>query len=403
MVRSVARGQFHVTAAWDAMTLASEPTGPDSTAAAPAVTDLLPTEAPDLEAAGPEPTATAPSSADLSSLDESELEPAGLGSDDPGHLAADLVPSGPPALPATGPEAAPAEPAASDRRTVGSVTPVTAELVTTAAGPSAPDLFPSGARTIEPTRLGPTDHSWPEPAMVGDGPQLPEPMSTKAPPAETPPVEAKPAPPSEPAAEGTTALAVRRPPTIVAGPPRPGSGGRVADEGARVTSAPRPAPGTDPGQVLVGLLARMWLMRSSGTVAGGGALTAPPAPSLPARTSAPAPAPPLAAVPPAPAAAGTTVVAPQVPPAAPPLAPVESLPRELTPPRAPEVDERRPRSGLASFLVEVADVAHPPQLGPAAPAALPRVRYVFEIVHCPHPIPDRPVSRSLCHQRRFGE
>ena len=189
-------------------------------------------------------------------------------------------------------------------------------------------------------------------------------------------------------------------------------------------SAPRLPPLTivtatpsEPSRTLAALLARMWLVRTAARTNGSLALPpterpTPPSPSAPPGIGpADRPAPPRApaSFPPAPA----------VPPAAPPPEPIRPVPAvpSPTPPSAPagptlrlplhfpDEDDRHPISGLGSFLVEVANVQRPPQGEPAPPPPVAhggRLRLVYRIVHCPHPIPEKPPSRDSCHLWRFG-
>ena len=247
-------------------------------------------------------------------------------------------------------------------------------------------------------------------------------------------------------------------PAPVAAPAEPESPPPSTPEEERKEAPPSPAPRSDPSRVLVSLLARMWLMRSNLTPAGGVALPSapplpapvPPAPALPAEPAPdhpavePGPPPPaggpssseLTPGPPSPDVPSLAHdhVAPALPslpaeepprpatplptlpvsgpPPGPPLEPAPRLPYE---PRPGDVDDRRPVSGVASFLVEVAAASHPALAPPPAvpspamttppptappPVPFPRPRMVYQILHCPHPIPERPASRSSCRQHR---
>ncbi len=125
---------------------------------------------------------------------------------------------------------------------------------------------------------------------------------------------------------------------------------------------------------LLGLLARMWLLREGTGASGSTAIPAPPeAPEPPAR------APPPAAVAPSPPVAATTV------------APVASLP---LPARG---EELRPVSGLASFLVEVAG-ALPHDTSPSPGVAPLPSRQFARIAHCDYPIPEQAVSHNACRR-----
>lgn len=154
-----------------------------------------------------------------------------------------------------------------------------------------------------------------------------------------------------------------------------------------------PVGGTEGSRTLVGLLARMWLLRS--TVGANGA-TALPGPGLVAvdSTAAPvpsAPAPPARPVPPPP-----TPTVHEPPAVVPPVERSTLLP--------PDVDDGRPLGGLATFLIEFAGIANP---APSAPPALPvnggvRARVVVRLLHCNSHLSERLVSRDSCRQPRVG-
>lgn len=165
-------------------------------------------------------------------------------------------------------------------------------------------------------------------------------------------------------------------------------GPAVAAAGPLPVSSPQPSPATGPSRTLVGLLARMWLMRA-GTAATGGVALAGPAPAGPQPPST-APAPPS--------------LEPPAPPQPPPRPTVEEVtPRLSLPP--PDFDDQRPLSGLATFLVEVAEIAHPsrPRDGGGLPGLRTlRTHIVVRLIHCRSRTPARLVSRDACHQPRYG-
>jgi hypothetical protein len=146
--------------------------------------------------------------------------------------------------------------------------------------------------------------------------------------------------------------------------------------------APGPADGS---RTLVGLLARMWLLRTTTGANGGTAIAGP---GLLAIDSTAAPVPPPPAAPPAPPT---------------PSASLEAGPRaERSTLLAPDLDDRRPLGGLATFLVELAEVSHPttPVVAPTNGGLRPRV--VVRLLHCGSHVPERLVSRDSCRQPRVG-
>lgn len=137
-----------------------------------------------------------------------------------------------------------------------------------------------------------------------------------------------------------------------------------------------PAPqSSEAERTLVSLIARMWLLRTGSSAPGGSAVPSPL--SSPAAPAVPAPAP--------------SPRQERAPAAAPVL--------ERRPTRLPAADDRRPVSGVATFLVEVADTVRPPPAPPPGRAApLPPRPY-----HCHHRDPERRrMSRDSCRQPRVG-
>jgi hypothetical protein len=275
-----------------------------------------------------------------------------------------------------------------------------------AVGPPAPDeaalptpvaLAPAGPPTLEeaePARAQVPVFAW-EPA----------PATTVVPVVTVPPEESH-----EPSLEPVPTPTPAEP--IPLGPGR-APAPEILPSAPAETTPSGPASGeptTDPRRTLVALLARMWLVKTSPATAGGITLAPPPptgeqtspagAPAVPGS----APAPPPAA--PASPAAPLVTPAPTVPLPAPAL-PVETTPYERTPARLPDVDDRRPLSGVATFLVEVADLTHPPPRlqAPPAPvgAAIPGARehVVVRLIHCHAHVPARPVSRDACRRPRL--
>ncbi len=151
-----------------------------------------------------------------------------------------------------------------------------------------------------------------------------------------------------------------------------------------VEAPPEPetlGPG-DAGRTLAALLARMWLLRSATGAGTGVALPA----SVPLGVPTPAARGPIG---PAPLNRGGVLVEPLLL-------------------HAPDEDDRRPTSGLASFLVEVANATSPPAgtaveaHPPVAPLGPEKFRVVLRFAHCPQPIPDRPASRDGCALARYA-
>ncbi len=139
------------------------------------------------------------------------------------------------------------------------------------------------------------------------------------------------------------------------------------------------AAASDAGRTLAALLARMWLVRTATSSA--------------AAISLPTPAPPPAPEPPR---LRATPMPPQSPHVA--LAVVDSVGVH-----AADDDDRRPTSGLASFVVELASLSRPSTAPPNAAIATPPkgdYRMVMRFVHCPHPVPEQPVSRDACSLAR---
>lgn len=166
----------------------------------------------------------------------------------------------------------------------------------------------------------------------------------------------------------------------------------VAAEGpseAEVTQAPRmpPAPAEPPveSRTLVGLLARMWLLRATDGANGATAIAGPGLVSVDS-TKAPVPPPPV----------------PQPPAAPSPPSGLPTIPPERSTLLPPDVDDGRPLGGLATFLIELAEVAHPspPPVPPVNGGV--RTRVVVRLVHCTSHLPERLVSRDSCHQPRVG-
>lgn len=299
-----------------------------------------------------------------------------------GPVRPDTLPQEP--LPAPPPVATPrSEPSAPELRPEAQGPPVATPPATPppGGGPARPQFRVTSVWPIGPPTIGGGTFRRP----VGPLP---------VPPA---PAEAVPPPPA-PLAAPTEASTDRadRPPHAPSPPPEPATAAPPAES--------RPEPATDPSRTLVGLLARMWLLRASNSTAGGLTLSPPPAPPTPAPSAPATPSPlpePTAPVPPP----------PPVPPAA-PAPPPESRPPLLPPtPVAPpaDVDDRRPLSGLASFLVEVAGLAHPAPAPPLSPIPTPlaevaseRATVVVRLVHCHHRIPERPVSKDACRLPRYG-
>ncbi len=164
-----------------------------------------------------------------------------------------------------------------------------------------------------------------------------------------------------------------------------------------------PADPVEPSRTLAALLARMWLVRSTVSTR---APEAPPAPTSPDASAAP-PAVPSPPVPAAPARVGPVAPSALPPPPPPQVALAPRTPSPIvarTTLRLPDEDDRRPLSGLASFLVEVAsNLNRPAPPAPTTPRRSDdRVRVVYRIVHCQHPMPEQPVSRDACRLWRVG-
>lgn len=323
MVRSVARGQFRVTAAWH------EPSPSRD--------------------AGPEAEVEETAAENLPAL----LPPTAVSLRRPSLFERVRPVSAPPAPPSEEPEAP--EPPES-------------------AGPPGPTPVFVGAPR-GPLRV---TFAWPEPTPA------PPPLRQEE-------LEPQPTPPPVPVLEPPVSASPEPSPEGESRRPAPATPPASTQEGATVPEHPPETP--EPSRVLVSLLARMWLMRTGTAATGGVAIPAPASPTVEA----------AAPVPPVPPAAAARIL-PPAPTAEPPV-----LVRE--PPRPPDIDDRRPLSGLASFLVEVADVAHPPEPPPPPlpqppPLAvlLPGREHVVivRLVHCHHPIPERPVSRDSCRQPRYG-
>jgi hypothetical protein len=254
--------------------------------------------------------------------------------------------------------------------------PVLGRAVEPPAPPEAPGL-PSPPEA-EPRRVStsPTPHD--ELAYAG---VLPSFLWTQLEPRTTVPQDREPAAAddAEPAAPTTTeAPASKEKPLPEAGPPAP--------------TPPQPAEAApaipEPDRTLVHLMARMWLLRTATAAAGGRAVTSPMSPVEAARPSPPAPTAPLA------------LPLPRLAPPLPPATPVV----ERVAPRLPESDDGRPVSGLASFLVEVAEAVRPPAPSSSPPgpggarALLPPRPY-----HCRHREANgRRTSRDSCSQPRVG-
>jgi hypothetical protein len=228
----------------------------------------------------------------------------------------------------------------------------------------------------------------------------PEAIALPAPSLEPPSLPVYPEPPTPPGIP----VAVAEGPTEPAPTERSGERPKTAAP----SEAAAPSTSSEPTRSLAALLARMWLMRTANGTSGGVTLSPPPTAELspPPPSTTPTGAPPSPLPEPSPLASTVPGVAPAAPLAGgPPLAGPAPPPSPVEPPspeprhlRLPDDDDRRPVSGVGTFLVEVAGVTRPtpPE---AAPLALryPRVRVVFRIVHCRHPIPDQPVSRDSCH------
>ncbi len=330
MVRSVARGQFRVTGAWNE--LAGAPQGEPVEEPAEAPVPMLP---PHAELALPSPEAT-----DLAD----------------------------PAPPEDEPPPSPLEPASA---------------TATDTPPSRP--FPRGQFRVT--------FGWPE---------HPPPSSPVRPTGRSPETSAPPPPRLSP---DVVAVPTVAPPDAARSHPTPSPSATPA-----TVIAPE-APATEPTRTLASLLARMWLMRAGTSTSQGVALATPSPPSPPEPPLA-APSPPMP--PPPSIAPALPLIPPELAPTPRPSAP-ELLPTPDRPTRlAPDDDDRRPLSGLATFLVEVAELTHPAT--PAAdaptgtgasplppPAVLhPREYVVARPVHCHHPIPERSVSRDACRLWRYG-
>jgi len=268
---------------------------------------------------------------------------------------------------------------------------------------SAPAVITRPEPPPEQVRPCPPAPSIPAPSEIGPERPPPEPELAGAPSVPVAPVLAE-AAPSIPVA-----------PVVVESPSPVPEASVIAEP---VPPVPVSAPG--PGRTLLGLLARMWLMRSSAATSGGLTLErpAPAAPSLepppesPPAVTQPPPEPPSEEAVPAPAVPiPPPVVSPE---ATAPIALPSPLPLPLTEPvprptlreppseLPPDVDDRHPVSGLASLLMEVAASSRMlPTSGPETTSAA-RTTVVVRLVHCRHPIPDRPVSRDACRQPRVG-
>ena len=378
MVRSLSRGQFHVTSAWDGL-------GP----AASAVQDdplLGEFPLPDEDRDSEYPTETTP---------EESLE---------GVVEPPSAPFGAPA------EESGADPGAELHRPQEGPTTTTAAATltsptvsgTVALEPPQERPLESGPVTLE--LLDPPDDGGPAPPRAANDP-VENGVPTHAPTSPERSESEEAAPPTSPSAPGS-------------------------DTAPAAAGSSTPA-GVDPSRTLVGLLARMWLMRSSGPTSG--ALSTPPSTPAPSPAAAAALAkdvtatalgsqrpPTLAPAPPVSPGGPAVPSVHSAPPGPPPALPLpnERLPPPLAGPA--DLDDRWPLSGVGTFLVEVAALAPPPGAPPALPppsppatfaasvpqpppGSLPRARLVFQLVHCPHPIPEQPASRSSCRQRRVGE
>ncbi len=212
--------------------------------------------------------------------------------------------------------------------------------------------------TVPPELLEPPP---PEPTELFPKPPAPFDLSRSEP---SPAMPALPAPAALALTEGSDPS-----PPVVAAPENP--------------AAPVLAQPPEASRTLVGLLARMWLLRSTVGANSGSAIAGP---SLVTVDSTRAPA----TAPPAPPAA---------PPPTPPLSPPFVEHSTLLP---PDVDDRRPMGGLATFLVELAEVAHPTPVPMLPPNGGSRARVVVRLLHCTSHVPERLVSRDACRLPRVG-
>jgi len=433
MVQSVARGQFRVTWAADGLPSIAdgdlpEPTFPET------AEGLVPEDLEFPESVPPPledpPDADLPvASPERPKTDAPEEPPAERTEPPPEEAPAISLPKPPaPAVEGERPALAPVGP---PRR----AEPEPAEATVEPSGqsvrrpPRAPFRVVSSWLELPPLGAIEEEEEAPEDAEEASGPPLVPALRVLAQPSMGSPTA--PPPPPPPAATELAALTVS--------PATPGP----------APSPPAPSQAA-PSRTLVGLLARMWLMRATGPTAGGLAIGSPPAPSAPSPPSGPGaavPAPPLApgpatgppgptapasaepSLPPAPSLPTSPSVevepslpAPAAPPAPalpvtdlkpgptvpPPLPVAPPLPEVRPPPpvtarrviHTPDVEDRRPLSGLATFLVEVAAFSNPPHAEVVPTAGPGRVQVVPRLVHCPYPIPERPVSRDSCHRPR---
>jgi hypothetical protein len=444
MVRSVAHGQFRVTWALDELASGPEEGTPveeagDQGTASAVLAPALGSDGPPFpafESPEPEPFAP-PTPAD-------DATAGGEAGDDPGPLAAFLpIPS---TIGLSDPATAPPSPMLATRRSSAKETTTEEEGQEQADGPSGSEPAPK-VTAPPPGEVGPpsSEPGAPPPqeeAVLAATPRFTETAIVRRVPRgqfrvlsawhELPPatVPVEPAPRArgeeEPAIAPAHAIRFllarrvdRRTPEPVAIPLRGAEGTPSVSPPAPSTPASPP----EPSRTLLGLLARMWLLRAASATSGGLALAQPPAPSAPpASSGAPAPLapsappsvppkPPVAVAPPPPAPVPSpsprlepvVPVAPPPPTPAPPPSPVpEPASRDRPWPYLPDLDDRHPVSGLASLLAEVAEASHPSSPPEPILTASMRPREVVRLIHCRHPIPERPVSRDTCRQPRVG-
>lgn len=346
MVRSLARGQFRVTAGWTERPVASASGPVVARSGGHAGSPHAPTEDP------PEVWPLSPPARPFTVARPQAYPP---GPVPPPQIA-------PAAAPA--PEAPPPPVVEEPRPEV--VAPATA-LDHYRPGPlSRAELAAERAVARGPFRVtfAWAERVWPSPAPIV------EPSVAPPPPAPPPPLlAASPVAPTEP----EPSKEASDPEPVVAPPPDP-----------TPTPSPPPTGGLDEARrTLVSLLARMWLLRTTA--------------SSPSGVALPSPVPPVAPVAPPP-----VPVAPPAPSEPPVPAPLPGA-AERPFPRPTDLDDRRPLSGLASFLVEVADAVRPPPRPEPAPAAVP----VHSLLpprpyHCHAPGAHRRVSRDACRQFRVG-
>lgn len=419
MVRSLTRGQFHVTSAWD------EPAAPE---AAWPDSSLFPDEEPETEAGL---GAGSDVETGFARLDRLDVDSTAVGL--PFMIPAPVLELGPPAAAAPPPaEEVPEEQPKVQRTekppTPGSAPDPSRTLVgllarmwlmrsnaSTAGGVAMPSLPPKAAPPVlsampvlpAPVPTGP---------LLGGAPRPPVPLT--AAPSPIPPVADLPGvpanlPPQAPAIPLPGPVPFEPEPPVDLSPSVP-----VPDAAPPFPAVPEPLVTPEPERPSVPTDEPPPMVPPE-VPAPSSPIPAPePTPSVPAPPSPPEPGPPLPALeePPEGLPAPAVEVVPEepiVPPSAPeapptpsPLepAPETTLAARVLPRPAPDMEDRAPMSGLASFLAEVATFTYSPRVEPpAAPPALPRPRVVYRIVHCPHPIPDHPVSRSSCRQYRVGE